>query len=383
MKTDAGMKTAFMCFYRAYPPDSGAASVTWSCARFAGPDAMLIQAVSAPVPASPPSVRLVSLDGWSERRWRKMAALPRMLRRMAVACRAAEPDVVVLEGASWALYHLLLLRRLRKTCPRARVIYHAHNVEHLLRREKHAPPVTLLTRWAEGAVLKGCDLAFAVSETDAGHFHRLYGVRPRLLPNGVDVAAFDRVAPDDIASIRRRYAVTPQTILFMGFYRYQPNREAVDFLVREVMPLVRQSHPNATLAVLGGDVPYRESWLLCPGLLPHEEVPAFVKACVMGVAPIFSGSGTRLKILEYMAAGLPVVATDKGAEGLDVRTDEHLLLAPPNAPAFAAAMIRVLDGSDAIRRMAENGRQLVERRYAWPVIMKQFRDALTAGPVAP
>jgi len=372
------MRLVFVSFYPAYPPVTGAAAVTWNCARFAGGDRALVQLGNTAAEEMREGVRVITVPGATEQRWRRVAQLPRKLRALAAACRQLAPESVVLEGASWALYHALLLRRLRRQLPAVRVVYHAHNVEYLLRQGKHGRVVRWLTRWAEGHVLRHADHAFAVSDCDAMEFERLYGVRPALLPNGVDVARFEAVTPAEILAAREKYGLTGQPVLFMGLYSYRPNREAVDFLVRAFPDIVADC-PQARLAVLGERLPFARPWLLNTGSVPYAELPAVVRACAVGTAPIFSGSGTRLKILEYLAAGLPVVSTAKGAEGLALRSEEHLLVCRPEQ--FAAATVRLLRDAALAARLGAAGHREVAVRYAWPVIMSAFDRGIATGGV--
>ena len=93
----------------------------------------------------------------------------------------------------------------------------------------------------------------------------------------------------------------------------------------------------------------------------------------MQTAPLHTGGGTRLKILEAMALGTPVVATSKGAEGLDVQAGQHLLIADTPQD-FAAQVIRLLREPGLRRRLAENGQQLVQQRYDWAGVLPRFLD---------
>lgn len=181
--------------------------------------------------------------------------------------------------------------------------------------------------WAEGRILREADISFAVSDIDSRQFEKLYGIRPKLLPNGVDIDRFEQVTNEDVQRAKLKYGLDDRTLLFMGLYHYKPNKEGIDFLVKSVMPEMLQQYPEIKLAIIGSEVPYNKPWLIKPGIIQYEELPSFVKACSIGVAPIFSGSGTRLKILEYMAAGIPVVSTTKGAEGITVEDGQNILIA--------------------------------------------------------
>jgi len=370
------MRFAFVSFYQAYPPHSGASSVTYNAAKHAEGESFLIQLASeSRSECTVDGLRVITLAGASDNRWRKIGGLAARIRRITDAVCGVSPDVVVLEGASWVVYHWLLLRQLRRRLPRAEVVYHSHNVEYCLRKQKHGRLVTAITRWAEGGILREADASFAVSDVDSAQFEELYGVRPAILPNGVDIGKFDRVTDAEIDDARSEYGLNGSTVLFMGSYLYKPNREGLDFLIGAVMPRVVEQCPSATLAVIGGEVPFDEPWLINPGMIPHDRLPAFVKACRVGVAPIFSGSGTRLKIIEYMAAGRAVVSTSKGAEGLSVEDGKQILFAEEEDD-FAKAIVKTLSDESLAGQLGNAGHAVVGELYSWPPVMRRFEKIL-------
>ncbi len=373
-------RVAIFCFYEAYPPASGAASVSYNLAKFISDSSVLVQLgrddgrfVTAD------GVEVVTVAGASESRRERLVRLPGFVNRMVAEIRRAKPDVVFLEGASWAFYHWMLLRRIRRAIPQTRVVYHSHNVEYLLRSTRNGRAVALLTRLAERRVVRDADLVTAVSEIDQAHLARLYGVTPILLPNGVDTKRFVPLESQTLASLRAKYGIDSRTLLFAGFYAYGPNREAIDFLVTSVMPALRQKYPSATLALTGGGAPYREPWTRNAGSLPYDDFAGFVGACGVAVAPIFSGSGTRLKILEAMAAGVPVVATEKAAEGLSLKNGEDILFAR-DRDEFVGRISELFDNPDFVARLRERARLKVASKFTWDSIARKFQDdILMAG----
>ena len=141
------------------------------------------------------------------------------------------------------------------------------------------------------------------------------------------------------------------------------------------MPVLRQSHPSAILALTGGGAPHREPWIRNAGSLPYYEFPGFVAACGIAVAPIFSGSGTRLKILEAMAAGIPIVATEKGAEGLGLRHREHFLLAN-NQKEFVDAIAAIFGNPTLAADLRRSAKQKVNAEFSWLAIARDFEQAI-------
>lgn len=367
-----------LSFYEAYPPESGAASVTYNTARFLPGFKTLIQL--GPKEDSrrlSDNLDLITIASESKHRLKKALALQNKFKKATEAVKKSNPDAVVLEGASWAPYYVLQLRDMKRAGLAPRVIYHAHNVEYLLRRDRGDRLIARLTRWGEGKLMREADLATAVSEADAAQFRRLYGVNPVLFPNGVDTAAFDSVGAGDVARIRDKYRLSGFTVLFMGLITYPPTREGLRFLMEEVFPTLAQTRRDVKLVVIGGDLGESRPWLINPGLIPFQEVPALIKACSLCAAPIFTGSGTRVKILEYLAAGRPVVSTAKGAEGLDAETGRHLLLAD-GAEEFRRSILRIHGDGDLAAGLGSRGRELVEYRYAWPVLIRSFFPAVRA-----
>jgi glycosyltransferase involved in cell wall biosynthesis len=368
------MKAAIIAFYEAYPPISGAAAVSFNVARFMLGEKLLIQVGFRPGITEAHGVHIVTIPGAAESsRLRKIIGVPSRIRMIVQEVAGFRPDFVMLEGASWAMYHWMLLRSIRRAAPTLPIIYHAHNVEYVLRRARNGRAIAAITRWAEGRLLADCDLATAVSEVDRSHFRTLYNVDTALLPNGVDAERFSPVSTTDIERIRAKYTIGGSAIIFSGLYAFPPNRVAVDFLVRDVMPRLLAHAPAAQLVVTGGDMVCREPWLIAPGIVPYDELPALLAACGVAAAPIFSGSGTRVKILEAMAAGVPVVSTTRGAEGLPFRHGEHLLVAD-EAGAFVECLRRAITDSNLRGVLTAQARDVVRRQFDWRVIISRFQS---------
>lgn len=359
---------AFVCLFRAWPPRSGATTVTWHSARHIPGRSYLVQ-VGHPGErcSGHEGVELRTVGGGTGR-WDRLLGLWRRISQIVDHVRQIEPEWVVLEGASWTPYLLFLMNALRRKVPHVRIAYHAHNVDSVLRQEGYGLPLRCITRFSEARLLAGADRAFAVSAVDQYAFERLYGARVGLWPNGVDIDGFDRVTDDQIAQVHRKHGLVGRVALFMGLYEYPPNRHAVQFLIEQVWPVVLRRCHAARLAVIGGNVPMARPWLVNPGRIPYEDLAATIKACDVGVAPVFSGSGTRLKILDSMAGRLPVVASAKGAEGLDAQDGRDLLLAE-RSDEFADAIVRLLSHRGLAASIGQSGYALVRGRYAWPAVM--------------
>ena len=210
------------------------------------------------------------------------------------------------------------------------------------------------------------DRALVVSELDAQHLRvAAAGAAVSLIPNGVDTAAL-RPLPEAAAGKR---------LIFVGHLRYPPNVDAVRFLAHHILPALRARIPDARLTVVGDGAPGvlrefsgRNDIDLVGRVL--SPIPYYEDAHV-AVVPLRAGGGTRLKILEAMALGRPVVSTPLGCEGLAVEDGKHLLIAD-DAEGFAAAVARLLTDRALATRLILVARALVERDYDWTAIAERL-----------
>jgi glycosyltransferase involved in cell wall biosynthesis len=140
------------------------------------------------------------------------------------------------------------------------------------------------------------------------------------------------------------------------------------------MPALRKHYTSAMLAITGGGAPYREPWLKNVGSIAYDDFAGFVAACGVAVAPIFSGSGTRLKILEAMAAGIPVVATEKAAEGLSVTHGRDILFAR-NADEFVTCIGELFDNPELAAGLRQRA-AITIAKFCWQTIVNDFERVL-------
>lgn len=166
-------------------------------------------------------------------------------------------------------------------------------------------------------------------------------------------------------------------IFTMGTLHYPPNVEGIRWFVQEVFPAIRAAVPGVTLTIVGKNPPpefvtlqnERPDVYRVPGYVA-DLTPWFEGAAIM-VVPVRVGGGMRVRILEAFAREMPLVTTTIGLEGIDASAGEHLLIAD-DAPAFAAAVVRLLGDAELQRRLARNGRALVEQVYDRQVVLKKF-----------
>ena len=262
-----------------------------------------------------------------------------------------------------------------------------HNIEsHLLERrvdyEKNALRRFYLglesrkLRDYEAAVAGTFDTNLVVSPLDG---ERLQGICPSattaVLANGVDVDYFRRQSP--LSSVERGH------LIMVSGMNWFPNRDAVLYMAESVWPELSTRMPDARLTIVGASPPQsildlaaRDRRVTVTGFV--DDVRPYMERAQVYLCPMRDGGGTRLKILDALAMGLPIVATQMALEGIDVVADKDVLVA--NEPAGFVRQIERAVGDPALwTELHENGRAYVERHFAWPVIRREMEAAFRAS----
>jgi len=224
-------------------------------------------------------------------------------------------------------------------------------------------------RAVEERAWRECALCFAVSEKERQEIAAFIGNETKVVTaaNGVDV---------------ERFAFRPKSkkekkILFLGGMDYTPNLDAARYFLGEVFPIIRLAEPEAQVLLVGRELGKLGEYALLPGVECHESVPEvlpwFYQADLLAV-PLRQGAGTRIKVLEAMAAGLTVVATSKGCEGIGAENGREILVAD-TPEEFAAAALRIMHDPEQGDALAQSARCLVVEHYTWESAAKVMEQA--------
>jgi glycosyltransferase involved in cell wall biosynthesis len=287
---------------------------------------------------------------------------PALAAAVSAALAGFRPDLV--QGEQIGSAPLLDLAR-RQGLP---TLYSAHNVEaHLL--APPAAPSRAARRMArfERRVCAEATGVVGVSDSEARWFAP-HARRVTVVPNAVAVDTYPCRMPASRSGHR---------LAFVGHLGYGPNRAAAGVLAREVLPRVRREWPDARL-VLAGREPARDVAQLArmPGVElrgPVDDVRPVLDEARVFVCPLARGAGSRLKLLEAAAAGLPIVSTRLGTEGLRLVADEAFL--PAETPAeTAAAVLRLIAEPGLAEGLARRARESVRRHHDWRTMSPLLAD---------
>jgi glycosyltransferase involved in cell wall biosynthesis len=309
-------------------------------------------------------------------------------REVGELMREFEPQIVVVEGLFVHRY-VDLIRHFR-----CRIILDCHNVEAPLwkaigesmntqgfparmTREILPKRVDLIERSA----VQKADQIWACSGDDVSSLQEFYSPRANicLIPNSIDVRNFERVRSKTVPW-PEGLGQSTRVLLYPAAFFHKPNIPAAVFLMEEVYPRLADHYPDCQLWLVGSrptpdmiGAARMEPRIVVTGAVADIK-PYFGAASVM-VVPLFQGGGTRLKILEAFAAGIPVVATAKAVEGIEVKDGEHYVVAE-RAEEFVEAIENLWSDSDLKARLVANGLDLVERRYSWEESSRRIRLAI-------
>ncbi len=379
-----------------YPPDHGAALRNWQILRWLGArhevtllgfgdparaSALAAHARRVEVVAPPRRSLLHRLRCFATSKEPDLVRRlwsPELAGRLSSLVRTTTFDLVQIEGLEMHRFW----KGLGEVTDRATVVLDEHNAEYALQE----------SAWQ--ASLRQLSLAGAAYSLIQAHRLRAYERQAGEAAQGVVVVSREDELALRALSPRLRLTVIPNgvdptfyapeassadgtTVLFIGKLDYRPNVDAVEWLVAEIWPRVRRAEPRARLWIVGRDpLPRVRRLGQAPGVEVvggvSDERPWFRQSTVL-VVPMRMGGGVRLKVLQALAMGTPVVSTPAGIAGVDARDGEHYLLGR-SAPELADCLLRALADRRLRCRLAEAGRALVGERYDWRVILPRFDE---------
>lgn len=287
--------------------------------------------------------------------------------------RKYNPDVIQCEQP-WSIFPTwFFARNFQIPC-----VLDEHNVEVLW--SIHASKIPVLAPYTfiiEKFAVSHSPLILTVSEVDRKYLAQVYGIpedRFRVIPNGVDLSRFSKMPSSSLLKSRLGFKSENRIVVFHGLLSTKQNIHAANLIIDYVAPQVN----DATFLIIGKNPPL---WLkakskklrntLVLGYVPRVE--KYIAAADVCIAPILSGSGTRLKLLEYLAAGKPIVSTYKATEGLPIVNKTHALLFEWVNEDFVNAIERSLSDCAFAEKLGSNAKQLAVS-FDWTEIVSKLYD---------
>jgi glycosyltransferase involved in cell wall biosynthesis len=285
-------------------------------------------------------------------------------------------DIVHIDHLHMAYYG----RSIKNEFPALPVTIREHNVEYVILErlylaERNRLYKALFKRQYERLkeyeknILPVFDKILAITEEDRQRLialDRRLGPKVEVIPAGVDLNEFESIDNDHAA----------RNLLSIASMDWIPNQQGLVWFIENVMPELVRRNPAITLYIIGKNTPdwfhrYESENVKVLGFV--EDISPWLKKSSVAVIPLFAGGGMRVKILNYLAWGIPTVSTSIGAEGINVADGENIFLAD-SADDFAIKIMNLLDNVDRWQQIRGNGRKLVENCYTWDAIIDRTLD---------
>jgi len=233
-------------------------------------------------------------------------------------------------------------------------------------------PRWMLEEWmVTGFEARSCQTAAVVctvNREDGSDLARRYGLAkpPQIVPIGVDFSRFPKRERDP----------SGQVIGFFGNMTWGANLDAAEWFVDQILPRVLQKSPSAQFQIVGPGSERLAANKRNPRIVCHgpSHIPDAMKDAVIGVVPVISGTGVRLKLLEMLSMGIPVVTTSLGALGTGCIHGEHALIAD-DPGSFSAAVITLLGDADLRRQLTRAGSELIQK-HSWQSFYPPIRAVI-------
>lgn len=278
------------------------------------------------------------------------------------------PDYLIIDFPWFGIYGILA-----RSLFGVPFIIHEHNIE-FLRFKRLGKDWWPYLRLYERFVYRQADQILCISDVDKQVLINRFGVRAEKIidcPYGIDSKVF-RPNLRERKKVRKQLEVTGQKmVLFFGPLDYQPNREAVEVLSREIAPRVLKIFPKSIFVVVGRNPPPSSSHPLLKFTGNVDQIASYINASDLVVVPIRTGGGVRTKIIESLACGKVVVSTTLGAEGISPEDSEGKLLIADSWDKFSEQVVTSLN----IKNTYEAPMKFVHR-YEWTNIINNLKGSI-------
>ena len=275
-------------------------------------------------------------------------------------------DVVHLES----LYTTPYIETIRNHAPTALVSLRSHNHEYQIWEQRyratrnpfHRLVLRHLSRTLERyekSVLEQLDAIVAISSNE-GRGYRNWGFTGPIHISGFGISTDGK---NGTTPERRIPSKGEVKMYHLGAMDWGPNREGVEWFIREVWPVILEAHPKAEFHLAGRDL-NPEKWAEHPGVFNHGEVAdasAFAQSYDLLVVPLLRGAGIRVKIVESMSLGIPVASTTTGLHGLELQDNGCVIQAEPER--LSEALVELIEHPERLATLSEKGKQIAQTAF--------------------
>jgi len=300
-------KTAIIGFYPVYPVKSGSAVVSYSFFKCYPGKKKLFQILDYKIKINKKNISSEVI--LFKHPFFKLLILPIFIIKIFNYLKNCSKPILIIEGASWIGFSYIVFLFIKLLIPRVIRVYRGQSIEYEIRKKNSGFLIANLTKYIENKIVNSIDVFTAVSKLEKKKIFQYYNKKVNIFPNAVLLGKF-------IEKSKKKFPT--KFVLYAGSYDYPPNKEAIDILIKKIMPKVIKKDNRIKLVLTGGPEVYQhEKFVINLGVVQKRTLVDLYRSSICLPVPIFEAYGSRIKIIEALMLGTVVVSTSKGIEGLD------------------------------------------------------------------
>ena len=300
-------KTAIIGFYPVYPAKSGSAVVSYSFFKCYPGEKKLFQILDYKIKINKKNISSEVI--LFKHPFYKLLILPILIFKIFKYLKNSSKPILIVEGASWIGFSYIVFLIIKLLIPKVIRVYRGQSIEFEIRKKNSGYFIANLTKYLENRIVNSIDVFTAVSELEKKKILKYYSKKVDIFPNAV---LLDKINKSSKKGFPTKF------ILYAGSYEYPPNKEAIDILVKKIMPRVIKNDDRIKLVLTGGPRVYQnKKFVINLQVVQKKTLLDLYNSCICLPVPIFEAYGSRIKIIEALMLGTVVISTTKGIEGLD------------------------------------------------------------------
>ena len=350
-------KTAFITFFPAVPDNMGSSTVVNSRFKSWPSEKKLFQ-LSHIKKINNKNTKTIFIR--KEKPLNKILSLPKLICSVFLYLKNSKKKIIIIEGASWIFYSFIVFFPLKLFFLKSKIIYISHSIESEIRKKFSNIFIYLLTKYLERLMFKFVDIATSVSKYERSKIKKLYNVNTILYPNAINI--------NYKVGVKK---VTNDYILYSGSYLYRPNKNAIDYLNNNIMPILLTKHPKIKLVLTGGGFKKKYPWVINKNIIPKKELYNLIYHSKCLCIPLKFGSGTRIKIIEALSIGAIVISSLKGIEGIELNKKNPPFILKNNKK-FINTIYSVIKNNKSIKKKSIIAKNFYLKKYSMKKITNNF-----------
>jgi hypothetical protein len=311
------MRSAVLTFFDSYPPKTGSGRVCFDFFNsWPSKEKKLFQFTNKKFKKK----NIVNILIKKNNPFNKLLNLFYMIKKVDLFLGFKKNRTLIIEGPSWIFYSFLVTIYFRNFRPDIILIYRSHSVEYEIRKKNSNYIIAFMSKIFENFVINNCHISTTVSINEQKKFKNLYDKKTYLFPNSLNIKDLK-----NLKTMKIKRKLPKKFVLFCGSYDYQPNKEAINFIIKQLMPKFLKK--KIFLVITGNHtVNFHNKNIINLKFVKSGELKYLHNKSICLLVPIFEGYGTRIKILESLIWGNRIISTKKGIEGIQYKKNDNIII---------------------------------------------------------